>query len=899
MIGGKDEGMRVNVTRALVIRLLLGVSTAWLFAVTPTEVAAETYNGAYCGLNVVSGSLAGRAGDSVTLSADCNRPDVLTSWTKYEYNSSFATVLTQDLGASRQITTTIPAQGRTGSVQLVVKNAYGTHKVSAELKPTAASAPIAPTCSSISLAPQLPYQPTKSAPIDATRLLQMSGVCPGGSIKHSYGTCETGGYDYLAQPLATVRLQRASSNAPTYDPNVEYFRCGLQQGAYVGRETHSFAVQDRDGNAGPSMTFTIVTDVDFPAADKTTTSPTDGAPQCTLSASPNPVALGSAVLLTASCNPVAVAYSWSGTGFSSSTASGSITPSATTTYSVVGLNAAGQAGRSASVTVTVQAATSSTPNCSLAVSNATPRIGDVVTLTATCVPSAISYSWANTSGPEAFSGASRSVTVTGSSAWSVRGANSAGMGNIATASVNVQNTVAAVEIVAGDAHTCALGADGSLRCWGLNDRGQVGSGSSESTVNVPTTVFSSGVTAVSAGGRHTCAIVTSALYCWGDNSWGQLGNGTTLGTASPIPVLSAYNVYQVSAGGAHTCALVPIRQLFCWGSNLSGEIGTGSKLSRESIPSRVLGDVNTVLAGGGYTCAHVVGEGFRCWGDNIVGQLGVVTATSYVSRASDAKAIQGTSLALLRGYARYSRTCVDFVYGEGVQCWGAAFDYLVARSNSVVIPSGKVGNISVGSTNACATIDGSLQCWGLSNDWIGGTRVYGPPTVLPPSVVVSSGVTRVALGASHICAIVDGYVECWGGNEHGQMGNGEISELNTYFPRTKVSTGNLVEVVEYFVPTLKKYFITARDTEKATLAQFADVYSLTGMRFSAYPAANPPLNTVPICRIYFAPPMANTHFYGAPSDCALVASASAGNSAVRNEGLDFAVVLADAAGNCP
>ena len=106
-------------------------------------------------------------------------------------------------------------------------------------------------------------------------------------------------------------------------------------------------------------------------------------------------------------------------------------------------------------------------------------------------------------------------------------------------------------------------------------------------------------------------------------------------------------------------------------------------------------------------------------------------------------------------------------------------------------------------------------------------------------------------------------------------------------------------VVEYYVPSLKKYFITGRENEKATLAQYPAVYSLTGMTFVAGPGLAPPTGTQPICRFYFAPPLANTHFYGVPSDCALVATTFASNKAATNEGIDFAVASPDAAGNCP
>ena len=105
--------------------------------------------------------------------------------------------------------------------------------------------------------------------------------------------------------------------------------------------------------------------------------------------------------------------------------------------------------------------------------------------------------------------------------------------------------------------------------------------------------------------------------------------------------------------------------------------------------------------------------------------------------------------------------------------------------------------------------------------------------------------------------------------------------------------------VEYYVPSLRKYFITARENEKTLLAQFPGTYSLTGMSFVAQLGSAPPAGTQPICRYYFSPPLANTHFYGPPNDCTAVASAYAGNASVKNEGIDFAIVIPDATGNCP
>ena len=124
---------------------------------------------------------------------------------------------------------------------------------------------------------------------------------------------------------------------------------------------------------------------------------------------------------------------------------------------------------------------------------------------------------------------------------------------------------------AGDAHSCAITAAGALRCWGRNDYGQVGNGSTSGSFNSPQSVsgLTSGVSAVSAGGgvfwngsswqyqAHTCAIHNGALRCWGANGFGQVGNGSTGGSFnSPQPVSGLTSgVSAVSAGGSHTCAV--------------------------------------------------------------------------------------------------------------------------------------------------------------------------------------------------------------------------------------------------------------------------------------------------------------------------------------------------------
>lgn len=103
----------------------------------------------------------------------------------------------------------------------------------------------------------------------------------------------------------------------------------------------------------------------------------------------------------------------------------------------------------------------------------------------------------------------------------------------------------AVSVVVGGNHTCALLANGTVACWGDNYNNQIGDGISQTgdgTIHLNWTepfpvAGLSGVSVLSAGQRHTCALVENgAVKCWGDNSMGQLGDGTLGGRVSPVEV---------------------------------------------------------------------------------------------------------------------------------------------------------------------------------------------------------------------------------------------------------------------------------------------------------------------------------------------------------------------------
>ncbi len=142
-------------------------------------------------------------------------------------------------------------------------------------------------------------------------------------------------------------------------------------------------------------------------------------------------------------------------------------------------------------------------------------------------------------------------------------------------------------VAIGAAHSCALTSAGGLRCWGENGSSQLGDGSTAYTPHpVDVVGLKAGVAAVTAGSQFTCALTTSGgVKCWGANNVGQLGNGSTAGTAVPTDVVGLTSgVAEISAGWDHACARTTGGQVLCWGYNGSGKIGNGVTVGVTRVP---------------------------------------------------------------------------------------------------------------------------------------------------------------------------------------------------------------------------------------------------------------------------------------------------------------------------
>ena len=345
----------------------------------------------------------------------------------------------------------------------------------------------------------------------------------------------------------------------------------------------------------------------------------------------------------------------------------------------------------------------------------------------------------------------------------------------------------ALAIAAGTGHTCAVTAGGRVLCWGRNDFGQLGIGVTGGSESLPVAVPGLvGVVAVSMGEAHTCALGgDGGLSCWGDNFAGQLGNGASGGMQDePVEVVGlAGDVVAVAAGFEHTCALTAAGGVQCWGSNFFGQLGTGGVSSETPVDVTGLTSGVTAIASGGYhMCAFPTDDGVLCWGRNDHGQLG--DGTDAETRPEPVRVV-GLTAGVTAIAAGSLHTCARTTVG-GVKCWGRNTagqlgDGTFNSSSTVVDVEGLasgVTEIDMGGFHSCAVSVDALLCWGRNGD---GQLGIGEPSgaQLTPAAVVGleSNAGLVGVGHAHTCSVSDvGSVTCWGDNASGQLGDGTTAD---------------------------------------------------------------------------------------------------------------------------
>ena len=327
-----------------------------------------------------------------------------------------------------------------------------------------------------------------------------------------------------------------------------------------------------------------------------------------------------------------------------------------------------------------------------------------------------------------------------------------------TTPVEVSRINNATAISAGDYHTCALLQDGFVACWGDNAEGQLGDGNIGGVQALPViALLHSNASAISAGGHHSCAVVSgSTLRCWGDNYFGQLGDGTKTMSGSPRDVSGLTGVVDVAAGYGHTCARLSNTEISCWGDNGSGQLGSRGILERLAPGMSVTPNAVTALSvGGDETCVVYGPGGLACWGNNLYGNLGRGETLKPV-------AVEGLTAVTAISAGGYDNTALRS--NGSLVVWGSLDPFAPAIQMMYATPIGgpaipAVAAVASGLAHTCALQSpGTVKCWGAGGLLGDGT---GRDSATPVSVKNLSDAKAIAAAsgqpplnfASHTCAI--------------------------------------------------------------------------------------------------------------------------------------------------
>jgi len=395
--------------------------------------------------------------------------------------------------------------------------------------------------------------------------------------------------------------------------------------------------------------------------------------------------------------------------------------------------------------------------------------------------------------------------------------------------------------VSGAYHTCAILDNGTVKCWGMNNLGQLGLGDinnradtvSEMGDSLPTVDLGTNRTArsLAAGADHTCAILDNgSVKCWGKNNVGQLGLGdinnrgdaaNEMGDNLPSVDLGTNRTARtIVAGGSFNCVILDNGSVKCWGGNASGQLGQGNTTllgdgageMGDSLPTVNLGTnrtAQTLAAGNNFTCAILDNGTTKCWGSNIDGQLGQGTTTNAGDSANqmgDNLPVLnlGTNLSVLKLFLSSNSAFGCAILNTGVlKCWGKndtgqlglgdinnrgdAANEMGDNLTSIDLGTGRSArSLSSGWNHICALLDnGTVKCWGQGASGRLGSgdavdRGDGANEMGDSLAVLNFGSNQLArsfvVGGGHSCIILNtGSVKCWGLNGQGQLGLGDVS----------------------------------------------------------------------------------------------------------------------------
>ncbi len=335
-------------------------------------------------------------------------------------------------------------------------------------------------------------------------------------------------------------------------------------------------------------------------------------------------------------------------------------------------------------------------------------------------------------------------------------------------------------VVSSTTHTLYRHTDGTARAWGLNNKGQLGNGTTTNSTAHVTVTGLTGVTAVAAGNEHSLALKSDGtVWAWGSNNNGQLGDGTTTDRLTPVAVGGLTGVTAIAAGFDFSVALKSDGTVWAWGDNSSGQLGNGSTTdSPIPVQASTLTNVSAISAGFDHTLALKNDATVWAWGNNSRGQLGNGTTTASTTPVGLAL---GNAIAIAAGN-QFSFGMQRSGLNDTVWAWGKnSSGQLGIGSTADSLGPAWVSSLSymaviaAGSDHALAVrSDGTVWAWGNNdNGQLGnGTTATAYSPIQVPVGVLSAVQAITAGNGDSFAESVNGAVWAWGDNAYGQLGNG-------------------------------------------------------------------------------------------------------------------------------
>ena len=350
------------------------------------------------------------------------------------------------------------------------------------------------------------------------------------------------------------------------------------------------------------------------------------------------------------------------------------------------------------------------------------------------------------------------------------------------------------QVSAGLNHACGVTTDNRVYCWGYAIWGQLGNGvqggpdecNTHPCSNRPLAVVGElRFRQVSAGYEHTCAIDTDdRAWCWGRNDNGQLGNGTTDLKSQPVAVMGTRRFRQIATGNNFSCGITRANVALCWGYNAQGQLGNGTTVVRRLSPVRVARGFtwSQLSVGTNHACGVTTFGGGYCWGSNGAGTLGDGTTTDR-REPSPVHSFGGVGQ-IDPGFAH---TCGITPDGHPY-CWGSSNSGALGDNSSTMFSRTPVQvasqrlytHVSAGNNHSCGVSRAGVGlCWGF-----GAAGQLGDGTNTdrrrPTPVAGNLSLSQIVAAEGFTCAVTrDRRAYCWGSNFYGQLGDGTDDDRST------------------------------------------------------------------------------------------------------------------------